>query len=285
MGLGSGGGRESYPAFGSAAEPRFAVTLSGVVDLIARLRGLVRSPALAIAVLIAANAIPIFGVLFLGWDAFALLVLYWIESGVVGLVNVLKIATAEGPLMGSGSGLGLGAAIPGSTWIRGAPARPGAGHAALRSILVAFFLLHYGFFWLIHGVFVFVALPLFAGAATIVSRGERLAPGELPLVPVIETQGLLLAAFVLLVSHLISFWVNFIKRGEFRNVSPMAQTVQPYARVFVLHLVIVFGGVVVFVVGQPIALLILLVVLKTGLDVVLHIRAHRRAQAPPPVVC
>ena len=133
-------------------------------------------------------------------------------------------------------------------------------------------------------MFVFVALPLFAGAATSVSSGEGLAAGEFRLLPVIETQGLLLAAIVLLVSHLISFRVNFIKRGEFRNVSPMAQTMQPYARVFVLHLVIVFGGVVVFIVGQPMALLVLLVVLKTVIDVVLHVRAHRKAQTPPPVV-
>ncbi|MFA6307522.1 MAG: DUF6498-containing protein [Patescibacteria group bacterium] len=42
-------------------------------------------------VLILANMIPLFGVLFLAWDVFTVIVLYWLESAVVGFFNVLKI--------------------------------------------------------------------------------------------------------------------------------------------------------------------------------------------------
>ncbi len=41
--------------------------------------------------LIAANLLPLLGVIFLGWDAFAILLLYWAENVVIGAINVLKI--------------------------------------------------------------------------------------------------------------------------------------------------------------------------------------------------
>src|SRR4051812_39197593 len=44
-------------------------------------------------VLIAANALPLFGVLFLGWDAFSIVLLYWTENVVIGAINVLKMIT------------------------------------------------------------------------------------------------------------------------------------------------------------------------------------------------
>jgi len=51
--------------------------------------------------LILANVVPIFGVLYWGWDATAILVLYWLESVIMGLLNVPKILACrqtEGPL-------------------------------------------------------------------------------------------------------------------------------------------------------------------------------------------
>jgi hypothetical protein len=33
----------------------------------------------------------------LGWSLMLIVVLYWVESGIVGLINVFKIARAQGP--------------------------------------------------------------------------------------------------------------------------------------------------------------------------------------------
>src|SRR4029079_8541114 len=46
-------------------------------------------------VLIAANALPLFGVLFLGWDAFSIVLVYWTENVVIGAINVLKMITCS----------------------------------------------------------------------------------------------------------------------------------------------------------------------------------------------
>ena len=42
-------------------------------------------------VLILVNLIPLAGVLYFGWDVFTVIVLYWMESAVVGFFNVLKM--------------------------------------------------------------------------------------------------------------------------------------------------------------------------------------------------
>jgi hypothetical protein len=42
-------------------------------------------------VLILVNIIPLIGVLFLNWDIFTIIILYWMESAVVGFFNFLKM--------------------------------------------------------------------------------------------------------------------------------------------------------------------------------------------------
>jgi hypothetical protein len=138
-------------------------------------------------VLLAANAIPLVGVLFFGWSLWTILVLYWLENGIVGFWNVPKIILAQGDFMPSLPALPPEAALAATgDPVRGAPlraawqqardarARQLAGEASAgpggpkaggvggvgRTALAAFFCFHYGMFWFVHGVFIF-ALPLF----------------------------------------------------------------------------------------------------------------------------
>jgi hypothetical protein len=97
----------------------------------------------------------------------------------------------------------------------------------------------------------------------------------------LSVEGLLLAALALSISHVISYYLNFIRRGEYRRVSVMGQMARPYGRVVILHVTIILGAVLVAALGQPLALLALLVVLKTALDLVLHLRSHRTPSGPP----
>jgi len=45
--------------------------------------------------LIAANTIPLFGILFLEWDAFSIVLLYWSENLVIGFYTIMKIVFSE----------------------------------------------------------------------------------------------------------------------------------------------------------------------------------------------
>jgi Family of unknown function (DUF6498) len=49
--------------------------------------------------LLLANLIPLVGVLFFGWSLLTILVLYWLENGIVGIWNVPKIILAQGSLL------------------------------------------------------------------------------------------------------------------------------------------------------------------------------------------
>jgi hypothetical protein len=50
----------------------------------------------SVIALVLANLVPLFGALFLGWDAFVVLLLYWTESLIVGFYTLLKIGLAKG---------------------------------------------------------------------------------------------------------------------------------------------------------------------------------------------
>jgi hypothetical protein len=48
--------------------------------------------ALTVIALIAANLIPLFGVVHWGWDLFVLMTAYWLETGIIGFYTAVRIA-------------------------------------------------------------------------------------------------------------------------------------------------------------------------------------------------
>ena len=46
----------------------------------------------SLTALVIANAIPLVGVLFIGWTVFPLVFLYWLENVVIGGFNVAKLS-------------------------------------------------------------------------------------------------------------------------------------------------------------------------------------------------
>jgi hypothetical protein len=209
------------------------------------LPGLAASSPVAIVLLVLANLVPLVGVLSFGWDVGTVLISYWIESGIIGALNVVRILLAEG-----------------------ADAK---GHptSAAKVGLAGFFIVHYGLFWLVHGMFVMVLVvrPAFFDF-------ELTAPLQY----VLSEPGLALAALALLLSHGASLLFNYIGRGEYLTTSPGVQMFAPYSRVFVLHLTVIFGGIFVTSLGQPEALVILLVLFKTAADLGFHLVERGRYQ-------
>jgi hypothetical protein len=179
-------------------------------------------------------------------------VLYWSENLIIGFYNLLKMLVVGG----------------------------------LRAIFPAlFFLLHYGGFCAVHGLFI-VSLLLEQPA----SMGED-PPWPLFLVflqlllDVVE-QVLAqappewLVAFVgLLISHGYSFVSNFLLGGEREQASTRDLMSAPYKRIVILHVAIIAGGFAVAALGQPLVLLIVLIALKLVLDIALHRQERRRSTA------
>lgn len=191
--------------------------------------------------LLVSNAVPLAGVLFMGWSVFALVLLYWLENVIVGGFNVLRLLTAD-------------------------PDSPAA--SVSKVALIPFFCVHYGMFTFVHGVFV---LALFGGAAY---RGAT--PTAAVVLRAIHETGIGPAAFALVCSHGVSFLWNYLLGGEYRTVPLMKLMYQPYARVVILHLAVLGSGFLLLALHSPVAGLVLLVALKTAVDLASHHREHRK---------
>ena len=198
----------------------------------------------SLIVLLCANAVPIFGVLFLGWTVLPLILIYWLENVVIGGFNVLKMLTAK-------------------------PSQPVFWAAKL--FLVPFFMVHFGGFTYVHGALV---LAIFGASGPTTFDLMTTVPAA------IRANHLGWAVLSLVLSHGLSFYWNYMKNGEYQRASLDVLMMQPYARVFILHFAVLIGGWIVMTLGSPTLALVLLVVLKTAADLRAH-RAERRKFAPP----
>jgi hypothetical protein len=104
-------------------------------------------------------------------------------------------------------------------------------------------------------------------------------PSLVTVVDVIATQKLWVAVAALFISHGYSFVVNYVGSQEYRAVTLERLMHQPYNRVIVLHLVIIFGGFVVMTLQEPRLGIALLVLIKIVVDVRSHLGEHRKLQA------
>lgn len=180
------------------------------------------------------NLVPVIGVLFWGWSAFALIFLYWAENVVVGvrtLLSMLASGLARGPVQLLGS-FGLG----------------------------AFFCVHFGMFCLVHGIFV---MSMFGGLEGVGMGLSILDVGW----GVFAEYPNMAFGFASIVLWQVLQFVLFVARGEAGETNPQALMAAPYPRIIVLHFAIIFGGMLVMSLDQPIGGLLVLALMKTSFDV------------------
>jgi Family of unknown function (DUF6498) len=195
--------------------------------------------------LVAANLFPLFGVVALHWTVFAVILLYWCENVAIGAINVLKMVFAQPRSLSAD---------------------------AIKLFLVPFFVVHYGMFTFVHGVFVLV---LFGPASL-----GRTFPGPATFAAAIRMADVGWGVVFIAASHAFSFLQNYVFGGEYRTASPQLLMIQPYARVVVLHIAILAGGFLTLAIGAPLGALVLLVVLKTALDLRAHLAERRKLAGP-----
>jgi hypothetical protein len=88
--------------------------------------------------------------------------------------------------------------------------------------------------------------------------------------------GIKYALLGLALSHVISLVVNYIVRGEYRRVGVQELMFRPYGRIVVLHLTIIFGGMLLMFTGLKGAAIALLVALKLGMDLKAHLKEREK---------
>lgn len=194
----------------------------------------------AVMFLIGMNLIPVFGVFVFGWDVGVILLLYWLETVIVGILNVPKMLSCQGLEQSTQRKVGLFGKV----------------------FLCVFFGVHFGAFCFGHYTFLDSFFKTIPPLSSLVAE-------------LLSAQGLLFAMIGLILSHLISMAIYFYGKGEFKTRSPNAQMFVPYGRVVLMHIVIIIGGALVAAFGAPVLALILLVLLKIGIDIFAHAVEHQ----------
>lgn len=121
-----------------------------------------------------------------------------------------------------------------------------------RFFLIGFFIVHFGIFTLGHAAFVFS----FFGT-------------DIP-----SFKSLLPALLALFTSHGVSMFIHFIKNKEYERVSFESLFFQPYKRVVIMHLTIIFGAWVATAFHLPSLVLVVLIFLKIVVDIFFHKKEH-----------
>lgn len=146
------------------------------------------------------NLFVVAGVLFWGWPAGNVFVLFWIENVILGAVTVVMIATAEA----------------------GDPALTSSAARWGRS---AFFVLHYGLFALVHGVFAAIIAFNIGFSLTLWALG--------------------LPALLIALRYTVDLATRWFLGQQRRHVTPEQAFASPYGRLFVLHVATILGFVAV----------------------------------------
>jgi hypothetical protein len=204
--------------------------------------------------IITANSIPVIGVIFLKWNPYFILFIYWGESLIIGFFNILRMLI-------SGS-IDKGRFTP-------------AGLAGATGLSV-FFTVHYGLFMFVHGLFLFFFMVL--------SLSINIQNSESGLVPysaidqmfdregnIFQTE--LSAVIALFISHLASFYIYFVRTGDYNHTEPMDYMMRPYKRIIIMHLTIIFGALALYATGFKSAVFIIIWIgLKVFFDLKMHFR-------------
>jgi len=223
------------------------------------MRALLRPPAL---LLLAANLVPLVGVIMWGWDAFVLLMLYWLETAVIAFWTIVRVAT-------------MPASALADLQIESKGSRPASPFG-----FAAFLTLHAGIFMGVHFLFLW---ELFAGEWADRIHGVRAFVDQMmigtglwvPLLVLFVVRG----AFMLF--DAVQPWI-WRKLGVVERKPAKEQMLGPgesivfglYIRIVVMQVTIIFGAWFAMLAGGAGALTFLILV-KTAVDVSFQVLADR----------
>jgi hypothetical protein len=195
-----------------------------------------------VALLVAGAAVPVAGVLSGSWSLREVVVLYWAENVIIGLLQVVKMLAASPRDM------------------------PPAGHLA-KLFLVPFFTFHYGMFCFVHGVFVFAI----TGGAFGGKGGGGPVGGPLEMFGSMADfpKPFWLALGLIGANHVQQAVQRFFLSGAWRaggGKGLQDLMGEPYKHIVVVHLGILFGAFLAVALGNAIGVLLIIVAGKFLID-------------------
>jgi len=175
-------------------------------------RGLIATDYLLILV----NLVPLYGVWFEGWDARMVFLVYCLETIIIGIMTILKMAA-----------LTLFVKTEEKWKINGKSSRQTGW------FLILFFTLHYG-------IFVFVQTQLFFGVSGLM-KGTSMMSGYAQIPALLGNEGKILLA-IFICYYTLETIFNFFLSGEYKRISLARLMFQPYGRILIQQFVVILGS-------------------------------------------
>ncbi len=167
-------------------------------------------------VLIAANLLPVYGVWFLNWHPTEAFIVYALETLIVGVITILKMLVI--------------------TFVRKKDDWYSNGTTTRQSgfFFILFFIAHFGLFAL-------VQTSIFSQSANITPPGSGLFHFFFNWYQYVNKDvALMLGSFV--IGYLSKSFVPFIINGEYKTAPLMLVMFQPYGRIVIQQITVIFGS-------------------------------------------
>jgi hypothetical protein len=189
------------------------------------------------------NFIPIYGVFYLNWRAFDIFFLYWLENGVIGFFNIIKMYYAEGEFAETLKRPYMEYTTDQRSLNYKSSSKGGPSPM--------FFLVHYGGFFMIHGFFLF---QVFRDSPLTVFRNN--------------SEAVIVFLASLFIVYTFSLVFDYFGKNQYKVSNKTILMFSPYLRVVSIHLIILLGG---FLVGDR-QLISVFIVLKIIADLFFYVK-------------
>lgn len=184
--------------------------------------------------LIIVNLIPLYGVWFEGWNASQVFLVYCLETVIIGIVNVLKMACV-------------------TIFVRKKDTWQNGGISTMLSgwFFIFFFIVHYGFF-------VFVQTQIFFSVSGLVPGGFFLT--SYAKIPALLDDNGRLMLLIFVAYYTLQNIFDFFLSGSYKTISLGRLMFEPYIRIFVQQFVVILGSMFLSFGAGKIFILIFIIV-------------------------
>jgi hypothetical protein len=184
--------------------------------------------------LIVVNLIPLYGVWFEDWDPKQIFLVYCLETVIIGLINVIKMACV-------------------TIFVKKKDVWENGGSTTMQSgwFFIFFFILHYGFF-------VFVQTQIFFAVTGMLPDGSMLMRySKIP--ELLGPNGRLLL-LIFIAYYTVDNVFRFFNSGVYKTISMGRLMFEPYLRIIVQQIVVILGSMFLTFGAGKVFILIFIVV-------------------------
>jgi hypothetical protein len=201
--------------------------------------------------LVAVNLIPLYAVWFQGWDAAKIFLVYCLETVLIGIFNVIKMAAVTIFIK------------PRDDWKSN-----GRTSKVYGLYFILFFIVHYG-------LFVFVQTSFFFGLSGLF-HGNTYLDTIKNIPQILGNEGqLMLLIFVAF--YMLQTVTDFFANGQYRTIHMGKLMFQPYGRIFIQQFVVIIGSIFLGLGAGKIFMLIFVLV-KIYFEIFINFEAMLKKQ-------